>query len=318
MRALAVFIWMLVVGSAPAQASTVATPSSALCVPVLQVEGAGVPPDVLAGFADDARGLVDELRPRLGDEDCRPIVITLVSSMGDAPSLDPPWHLPAWAAGAARPAERRIVVGVTSEGRLQDRHRTLRHELVHVLAHSAAGGASLPRWLDEGLARVLAGEHGIDDLRVLAQARLGDRFLPLTALVDGFPAASADAALAYAEAGRAVSLLLDRDEDDVARLLALVRAGHDIDDALRQATGRATWQVDLDMRRSIGLWAALATVGLETDLAMAACGVAVGVFGVRARRRQRARLLAMDDDDPRPLPPPVATVTRWTVPRPTC
>lgn len=320
MRGLALVMWMLVVGwFAPASASTTAAPApaSALCVPAVHVDGAGVPADVVAAFADDARQLVDELRPRLGDEDCRPIVVTLLSSMGDAPRLDPPWHLPMWAAGAARPAERRLVVGVTAEGRLQDRHRTLRHELVHVLAHSAAGGAPLPRWLDEGLARVLAGEHGIDDLRVLAQARVADRFLPLSALVEGFPPGSADAALAYAEAGRAVSLLLER-EDDVAHLLARVRAGHDVDDALRQVAGRATWQIDLDMRRSIGLWAAIATVGLETDLAMAGCGVAVAVFGVRARRRQRARLAAMDDDDVPRRPPPTATVSRWTVTRASC
>jgi hypothetical protein len=297
-------------GMAPAIYST-------LCMPEVHVEGAGLPADVVADFAESARALVAELRPRLGDEDCRPIIATLVGSMGEAPRLDPPWHLPTWAAGAARPAERRLVVGITAEGRLQARERTLHHELVHVLTHSAAGGAPLPRWLDEGLARVLAGEHGIDDLRVLAQARVADRFLPLSALADGFPAGSADAALAYAESGRAVSLLLE-DEDNVARLLARVRAGDTVDDALRSVTGRATWQIDLDMRRSIGLWAALATVGLETDLAMAGCGVAVAVFGVRARRRQRARLAAMDDDDAPRRPPATATVSRWTVTRASC
>jgi len=314
---------VLLVAAGVGRATTAAPPAangathSTLCIPEVHVEGDDLPPDVLTGFAATARALVDELRPRLGDEDCRPIVATLVGSMGEAPRLDPPWHLPPWAAGAARPAARRIVVGVTAEGRVQDRERTLRHELVHVLAHSAAGGAPLPRWLDEGLARVLAGEHGIDDLRVLAQARVADRFLPLSALAEGFPAGSADAALAYAESGRAVSLLLERD-DDVARLLARVRAGDTVDDALRTVTGRATWQVDLDMRRSIGLWAALATVGLETDLAMAGCGVAVAVFGVRARRRQRARLAAMDDDDAPRRAPAVATVSRWTVARASC
>jgi hypothetical protein len=288
-----------------------------LCMPEVVVEGSGVAAPMLADVAVTARMIVDELRPRLGDEDCRPIVATLVGSMDEAPGLDPPWHLPSWAAGAARPTVRRIIIGVTAEGRVQDRMRTLRHELVHVLAHSAAGGAPLPRWLDEGLARVLAGEHGIDDLRVLAQARVADRFLPLSALVDGFPSGNADAALAYAESGRAVSLLLAHGED-AAHLLARVRAGASVDDALRAVTGRATWQIDLDMRRSIGLWAALATVGLETDLAMAGCGVAVAVFGVRARRRQRARLAAMDDDDAPRATTPVATVSRWTVARASC
>ena len=295
-------------------ASTTGPTHSTLCMPEVVVEGSGVAAPMLADVAATAQRIVDELRPRIGDEDCRPIVATVVGSMDEAPGLDPPWHLPAWAAGAARPTARRVIVGVTAEGRVQDRMRTLRHELIHVLAHSAAGGAPLPRWLDEGLARVLAGEHGIDDLRVLAQARVADRFLPLTALVDEFPAGSADAALAYAESGRAVSLLLTHDED-IAHLLARVRSGASIDDALRTVTGRATWQVDLDMRRSIGLWAALATVGLETDLAMAGCGVAVAVFGMRARRRQRARLAAMDDDETPHATPLVATVSRWTVTR---
>lgn len=311
-----VVTWALPATGVPGVGLTAEPTHSTVCMPDVRVEAAGLPADVVADFAATARELVAELRPRLGDDDCRPIVATLVGSMGEAPQLDPPWHLPVWAAGAARPAERQLVVGITAEGRLQSRERTLRHELVHVLAHSAAGGAPLPRWLDEGLARVLAGEHGVDDLRVLAQARVADRFLPLAALADGFPAGSADAALAYAESGRAVSLLLERD-DDVARLLARVRAGDTIDDALRIVTGRATWQVDLDMRRSVGLWAALATVGLETDLAMASCGIAVAVFGVGARRRQRARLDAMDNDDA-PRRPAEATVSRWTVKPASC
>lgn len=319
MRVLASLLVALGLWASGGSASTPAG-ASAVCVPEVVAHGEGVPPALVAAFADEARALIDELRPRLGDEDCRAITITLVGSMSSASSLDPPWQLPAWAAGAARPGERRIVVGVTAEGRLQDRQRTLRHELVHVLAHSAAGEAGLPRWLDEGLARVLAGEHGIDDMRVLAQARISDRFLPLSALVDGFPPGSADAALAYAQSGRAVSLIFERDDHAVAALLAEMRRGADLDDALRRTTGRAVWQIDLDMRRSVGLWGALATVGLETDLAMAGCGVAVAVFGVRARRRTRQRLLAMDDDDGDEAArrAPVVAVARWTVPRASC
>jgi len=292
-------------------------PATVLCRPPIEVQGPGLPAAMVADFAHDAAVLVDELRPRTGDVDCRPIAITLVPSMGDAHALDPPWHLPTWAAGAAQPGQRRIVVGVSAEGRVQDRRRTLHHELAHVLVRSAARDAAMPRWLDEGLARVLAGEHGIDDLRVLAQARLADRFLPLAALEQGFPAGSADAALAYAQSGRAVSLMQDRD-DAIPRLLAAVGAGASVDDALRQTIGRATWQLDIDVRRSVTLWAALATVGVESDLAMAGCGVVVAVFGVRARRRQRSRLLAMDDDNPPLRRPAAASFTRWTVTRATC
>ena len=293
----------------------VTTVTTALCLPAVQVLGSGLPGDMVESFAADAAVLVDDLRIRTGDVDCRPITITLVRSMSDAGELEPPWRLPTWAAGAAQSATRRIVVGVSAEGRVQDRRRTLHHELAHVMIHSAAGGADLPRWLDEGLARVLAGEHGIDDLRVLAQARLADRFLPLAALEKGFPDGSADAGLAYAQAGRAVSLMQDH-EDAIPRLLHLVRDGSPVDDALRQATGRATWQWDLDVRRSVSMWAALAATGVETDAAMAGCGVVVAIFGVKARRRQRRRMLDMDDFVP--IRPAAVALTRWTVACSTC
>jgi len=289
-----------------------AEPRSAACRPAVEVRGADVPTDVVRDFRAAADHALDAIRAQTGDDDCRPITITLVPSMGRADELDPPWHLPSWAAGAARPAERRIVVGITSNGRVQDRLVTLTHELAHVSARSAAGGAALPRWLDEGIARVVAGEHGIADMQELARARVADRFLPLTALEDGFPAGARDAALAYAQAGRAVSLAVERDPGAISLILHHFRSGLSADDALRQATGRATWQVDLDVRRSVGLWAAIAVVGVEGDLAMASCGLAVAYFGVRARRRQRERLSAMDDAMPARTVVD-AVVARWTV-----
>ena len=288
--------------------------NTVMCRPVLDVRGPGLPVDVVTEFKVLADSMVDDLRDRLGDTDCRPITITLVSSMADAHALDPPWHLPSWAAGAAQPNQRRIVVGISSNGRVQDRETTLRHELAHVFARSAAGGHALPRWLDEGIARVFAAEHGVDDLRALAHARLGDRFLPLVALTDGFPSRPADANLAYAQAGRAVSLLEGKGVSVVPELLARVKGGAEIDDALRAVSGRATWQLDVDVRKSVTAWAALATVGIETDFAMAGAGAIAAFAGIRARRRQRARLLALDDDDPRPRGPPRdVLVTRWTV-----
>jgi hypothetical protein len=303
--------------SAAGALASLSPTTSAVCVPAVRFESVGVPQDVTAELATHAADWVVEIRERVGDTDCRPIAVTVVASMREATSLEPPWHLPSWAAGAASPSERRIVLGVTSEGRVQDRERTLRHELVHVLVRSAVGEAPLPRWLDEGLARVLAGEHGLADVQVLAQARLGDRLLPLASLTESFPAASADAALAYAQSGRAVSLII-QPNNDVAHLLRLLREGVDVEDALRAVGGRATWQLDLDVRRSVGFWAAVATVGLESELAMAGCGVVVAVFGVRARRRQRARLLAMQDDLPHPWALSSALVTRWTVRRSSC
>jgi hypothetical protein len=275
--------------------------AAAPCAPQLSVRGPGLPDDVVAAFATDARDVVVEVRARLGSTSCEPLTITLVPAMRDASVLDPPWHLPSWAAGAAAAGDRRIVVGVTADGVRQDRRRILVHEVAHVVAAEASGGRRLPRWLDEGIARYTASEHGIEDLSLLAHARLADRFFPLASLVDGFPPHAADASLAYAESGRAVSLVAGKSSDAIPRLLALLSTGLSVDDALSQVYGRASWQLDRDVQQSLSGWASLAVVGVETDFAMALCATVVAAYGFRARRRLRQRILAMDDgDEPQP------------------
>jgi hypothetical protein len=268
---------------------------AAPCVPSVDVRSPGVPDEVAAAFAAEARTAAVEVRARLGSTACTPLTITLVPSMSDAAALDPPWHLPSWAAGAAEPRASRLVVGITAGGSRQDRRTTLTHELAHVVTAEVTGGRTLPRWLDEGIARVVAGEHGIEDLSLLAHARIADRFLPLAALERGFPPGAADAALAYAEAGRAVSLVTAGGASALPDLLAHLGTGAPLDDALVAVGGRAIWQLDQDLRRSLSGWAALAVVGVETDLAMAACAVVAAVVGVRARHRLRRRIAAMPE-----------------------
>lgn len=287
--------------------------AAAPCRPPLDVRGPEIPAAVTAEFAAAAHVAIDDVRARLGSESCAPVTITLVPAMEDAPQLDPPWHLPSWAAGAAVPRDRRVVVGVTSNGQVQRRHTTLVHELAHVVSNDAAGGHPLPRWLDEGIARVVAGEHGAADLSVLARARVAGRHFPLAALERGFPPGAADAALAYAEAGRAVSLIEGASPGGIAAVLARIQQGDDVDAALVHVTGRAVWQLDRDVQESVSGFAAFAVLGAETDLAMAGCGVVLAVAGLRARRRNRARLLALDDDDPARRPGPEAVLARWTV-----
>lgn len=309
MLAALVPVLALLLGAAPP------TPTAA-CRPQLEVRGRGVDEAVVAEFADVAEAAVDDVRARLGSTSCAPITITLVPAMEDAPALDPPWHLPSWAAGAAIPRDRRVVVGIVSGRQVQSRNTTLVHELAHVVANDAAGtdvsGVPLPRWLDEGIARVVAGEHGTADLSVLAHARVADRFLPLAALEKGFPPDRVDAALAYAEAGRAVSLIAGVSDHAISDVLGRINAGASVDEALTAVTGRAAWQLDRDVQLSVSRFAAFAVVGVETDVAMAACGVVLVVAGVRARRRFKSRLAAMEGY-PTPLSPLVVALRRWSV-----
>src|SRR5690606_10989365 len=87
-----------------------------------------------------------------------------------------------------------------------DRERVLLHELAHLAIADAAGG-KVPRWFDEGASRRIAGEDGLDDDYVLAQARVGERLIPLEGLGYSFPGGQQQASVAYAVSGRAIELL---------------------------------------------------------------------------------------------------------------
>jgi hypothetical protein len=323
MRSLFAALVALVVLALPASSAR-AEPCRA---PVV-VEGHGVPAEVTRELEARAPALFDEVARELRLTSCDPVRVALLPALEEAAHLDPPWVLPEWAAGAAVPHERRIVVAVTARGQRQDRERVLLHELAHVGIREAAGDAPVPRWLDEGFARVMAREHSVDDLGVLARARVADRLFPLAALTDGFPARADLAALAYAEAGRAVSLIQGADDEAMSRVLAGLAAGGTVDDALASATGRRTWQLDLDVERSIPLWRAWSIVGLETDAAYAAAALVCAWAGRRARRRIRERMAALDGLDgldalhapdlarPWRLDPLEVGLRRWTVATP--
>lgn len=288
-----------------------ATGRATPCEPSIVVTGHGSALPLAEELAQVAPAQWSVVRERLGIAGCAPIAVELLPAIEGARALDPPWHLPAWAAGAAVPGERRIVVAVTASGERQDRERVLLHELAHLGVREASGGRPLPRWLDEGAARVLAGEHSVDDLTLLARARVADSLLPLAALADGFPADRGQAALAYAEAGRAVSLLEGERSGALGEVLAAIARGASVDEALGQVAGRRTWQLDLDVERSIPRWRAWAVLGRDLDLAFALAALVTAWAGLRARRQLRARLAAMPDDRPRPILAGLQLV-RWT------
>jgi hypothetical protein len=218
--------------------------------------------------------------------------------------------LPEWAAGAARPDEGTIVLMLGGRSGRHNVPRVLKHELTHLAVHDAAGGVRVPRWFDEGTSRVLAGEHGDDDARALARARITRQRLDLDALEASFPADSEGAARAYALSGRAITLLVDRHGTDVlARVLGRVRSGERFESALVAETGVRTWELSLTVWRSVDLWSAWSTVLLDVDWAMTLAGFVFVVGAVRVRRRRRSQLAAMED----PVEPLAVRLVRWRV-----
>jgi hypothetical protein len=314
---------LLLLGAPLARADVGSYPARERAVPAVDcvageqapvhIRGTDTVQHLVGELAEHADGLYEKAAAFTGATDCAPVDVLLTPNTREARHVLPAWHLPPWAAGAARPDARQVFLAVTTNGQRQDRERVLLHELGHLATASAAGGERVPRWFDEGVARRLAGEDGMDDDEILARARLGGRLIVLEGLEVSFPAGQASAAIAYAVSGRAIELLeSEHGSDVVRRILARVSAGEVFDEALHAETGRYTWKLSGEVERSVALWHAWMTVLKDIDV-----GLLLGAFvllfgGWRARRRIRERIDAMPDPGA-PQPPPVGVVmARWT------
>jgi hypothetical protein len=159
-----------------------------------------------------------------------------------APKGAPP---PAYAAGVAYPSLRLVLLTLVAPDTWEapDLAEVLRHELAHLALDEAVAGHHVPRWFDEGLAIHESGELGIKRLRVLWDATVSHRLLPLADLDHSFPADGSEVGVAYAESADVVRFLMR--DDDRARfgsLVQRVRAGTSFERALDDA-------YDTDLRK---------------------------------------------------------------------
>lgn len=266
-----------------------------------------------AELQEAAPSLYEEAARYTGATGCAPISLHLTADNDAARALFPAWHLPPWAAGAAHPEERTVVLTVHTDGLRHDRLRVLLHELAH-LATAAANptGRALPRWFEEGVARRLAGEDGQDDDAVLARAKLAGGLLPLEGLEESFPGSAHHAAVAYAVAGRALGLLEQRQGHDVVRrILAALPDGRNFEDSLLRVTGLTSAQLSLHVERSVTTWQAWLTVVRQVDVWLGFGGLLLLWAGGSARRRTRQRIARMPDEGGPEHDFPELGLVRW-------
>lgn len=208
-------------------------------------------------------------------------------------------RVPAWMSGFAEGSTGLVVLFPARAGYPDaGLEALLRHEACHVLLARASRYRIVPRWFDEGLALAAGREWGVEDrtrfaFALLRSAGRGGRELDLL-----FRGPVPDVRAGYAVAGALVRDLLERHGPRFpGRLLALVAADVDFDDAYRQATGTPL-EVDLDAfwarHRSAEAWVAVLTS--STALWAAITLLAVWAMKVRRRRiRERLAQLAAEE-----------------------
>jgi hypothetical protein len=149
-----------------------------------------------------------------------------------------------WTGGLAYPAYRIILIGISPDDpdNVAWGKDTEAHELTHVLVgrYTFSCLASIPTWLDEGLAEfVERGEDGLgDDQRDFEAAMADDTLFSVRGLVGSFSEDSEQAHLAYVQSYSLVDFLIgEYGRDSMLALLTALRDGEGADDALLKVYG---------------------------------------------------------------------------------
>jgi hypothetical protein len=158
-----------------------------------------------------------------------------------------PGRTPTWADGTAWPHRGWIFLrrpqlrGTTTE----TLETVLDHEIVHILLGRAFGPQEVPRWLQEGMAQLLAGEYTAETTNTLAKGTLGNSLLSLQELARGFPKDPIRAQLAYAQSADFVAWIRNKHGKQATHtLIQELAAGEDFPVAIRMATGQEVDAID--------------------------------------------------------------------------
>ena len=124
-------------------------------------------------------------------------------------------QIPDWSAGVTSYTHGRIVMKSPSLGKstVWDYDETLRHEVAHVLIGQNVDPRRLPRWLNEGLAMIVAGQNSIGQMYTLAQYVVRDKLLSLSEIEQMLHFSQEKASLGYAESHSAVKFILSEFPD---------------------------------------------------------------------------------------------------------
>lgn len=227
------------------------------------------------------------LKPREAAQ--KPISITVTRSEAEFDALvgEP---MKTWVQGAALPGGRIVIKTLLPAVTRQ----VVAHELVHVLLDELAQriGATPPRWLHEGLAKLAADDFSEADRQILGEAVVRHQLVPLHGLEAAFAGNRDQVSLAYAESYTLVRFLHElQPGGGLQELLRNLALTNDLHRALLRTYGQpasaleAQWQEQVQtdyLRHGLPLSAELMLTGLMTVLAL-------GAFAMQRRRRRLIR-----------------------------
>lgn len=212
-----------------------------------------------------------------------------------------PGRAPDWADGTAYPHRGLIFLRSprVRGGVAAPLEQVLDHELAHILLGRAFGAKPVPRWLQEGVAQLVARQYTIELVDRIGQGMLGDDLLTVDELSAGFPADPLRAQLAYAQSADLVAFLYNQHGRDALHvIIQQMAAGKTFSASLREATGMTTDELDAAWRGRLATSSMLWLRPMVSDtMLLSVAGMGFLVFGGFALRKRRKQLAKMTDED---------------------
>jgi hypothetical protein len=203
--------------------------------------------------------------------------------------------LPEWGGGGAI-GDSLIMVAVDGDPFLhQSFYQVTVHELAHIAVARVAHGAAIPRWFNEGVAMMLAGEISFEEHTVLARALIGGALMNLDAVDSVNSFGRFRASLAYCESHLAALLLVNRygievlgDIIDATKKKGDFWAG--VDSVVSLTPQELQSQVRSEIRNRY-LWISIISDSSPVWIALSVLFV-IGVIFTKIRNRRRLQAMA--------------------------
>lgn len=132
---------------------------------------------------------------------------------------------------------------------------TFIHELCHLLLHEQIGGASLPRWLDEGICQWVSGSLGeiaAGEALDTSGISIARHPIPMIALEDRFPDSGDPMLRAYAQSRSLLEYVVSRyGKEGLQGILHRLKEGQRVDQAIGLALGISYGDLELEWLRHI-------------------------------------------------------------------
>ncbi len=239
-----------------------------------------------------ARNTVDE-RLSIAPEDAVMIILAPGGKEGFKAAQPGIVPIPEWAIGVAYPREKVIVISHPDE--VDFRHKNLSkvitHEYVHVALGIYLGDNVPPKWLQEGLAAVVAKERTLTSSTTIGVAALGGRIIPFEQLDYQWPRSRNKADLAYAQSADFLSWIEVRFGPESFKIIIdNYRQDGDINRALEAATGKNLTTLEMEWQKMVRkkyIWVGVLTGSVSMWFIMS---IIVIIGWARKKRRGKLKM----------------------------